>query len=211
MIRRTSRKYILEMVGKNPDWKILELGSGRDGWTCANTYCDIVDYKEFYKNKRFVQAEASDTPFVDKEFDFVVSTHVAEHVPNPKKYIKELMRISKRGYLEFPTPFFDNLVIGNGNPIPHGHLWWVTFDDDTQEIVFKPRIHIIEEVLTPANTTTLGPFFEDVMVTRLYWEDEIKMREEELVFTYVAGNSSPNRKVDLRGKQIPNRKWRINF
>ena len=43
---------MLKMVGDNPDWKILELGSGRDGWTCADTYCDIVDYKEYYKNKR---------------------------------------------------------------------------------------------------------------------------------------------------------------
>ena len=57
----------------------------------------------------------------------------------------------------------------------------------------------------------MGPFFEDVMVTRLYWEDQIKIREEELIFTYTTGNSSPNRKVDLRKKQIPNRRWRINF
>ena len=211
MIRRTSREYMIKMIKGNPNWNVLDLGCGTDGWKCANMYCDVVDCTKHYSEGVFVQSEGDKTPFADKEFDFVIATHIAEHVPDPKKFMAELMRISKRGYIETPTPFFDNLVVGNGNPIPHGHLWWVTFDDDTNEIVFKPRIHILSEVLTPGDTTTLTPFFEDVMVTRLYWEDDISIREEELIFTHIPGNSSPNRKLDLRNKEIPNKKWRINF
>ena len=211
MIRRTSREYMIKMIKGNPNWNVLDLGCGTDGWKCANMYCDIVDCAEHYPEGHFVQAPADETPFSDKEFDFVVATHVAEHVPDPKKFIKELMRISDRGYIEVPTPFFDNITVGNSNPPPHGHLWWITFDDDINEMVFKPRIHILEEAINPANTTALSPFFEDVMVTRLYWEDDIDIREEELIFTYIAGNSNPNRKLDLRNKEIPNKKWRINF
>ena len=208
MIKRTSRKYMLEIIKNNPDWSILDLGSGIQGWLCAKTYCDVTDCSEHYPEGDFVQAPADDTPFFDKEFDFVVATHVAEHVPNPEKFLKELMRISDRGYIEVPTPFFDNITQGNSNPPPHGHLWWVSFDDDANEIVFKPRIHILEEAISPANTTVLLPFFEDNMVTRLYWEKEIPFREEQLIFTHIIGNGDPDKRIDLRDKEIPKFRWR---
>ena len=109
---------MIKMIKGNPNWNVLDLGCGTDGWKCANMYCDVVDCTKHYSEGVFVQSEGDKTPFADKEFDFVIATHIAEHVPDPKKFMAELMRISKRGYIETPTPFFDNLVVGNGNPIP---------------------------------------------------------------------------------------------
>ena len=210
MIRRSSREHVIGMIKENPDWNVLDLGAGRDGFKVANVFADIMDYDEIYPDYRFVQTEASETPFEDKEFDFVVCTHVAEHVVDPIKFCKELARISKRGYLETPAPFFDNLVFGNSNPLPHGHVWWVTFDDDKMEMIFKPRIAILEEMIRPEDTTFLVTFFEDSMVTRLYWEDSIEVSVKDPVFYYVSGNSTPKKVVDLTGKDIPSlRKWRM--
>jgi len=210
MIRRSTREHVLEMVESNKDWDVMDLGCGSDGIKLANNYADIENYVSDYPNNRFVQTEASETPFEDKEFDFVFSLHIAEHVSDPYKFCKELTRISKRGFIEVPTPFFDNLVVGNSNPPPHGHVWWVTFDDIKNEMVFKPRLSIVDEMAIPADTTFLIPFFRDSMVLELYWEDTIELRQEESYFSYTAGNSDPPKVIDLRDKKIPNnlRKWR---
>ena len=37
------------------------------------------------------------TPYDDKEFDFVYCSHVLEHVSEPARACEELMRIGKRG------------------------------------------------------------------------------------------------------------------
>ena len=47
----------------------------------------------------------------DKEFDYVVLSHVLEHVQNIKEFTSEVERIAKAGYIELPTKLADNLVI----------------------------------------------------------------------------------------------------
>ena len=196
-MRRASRKYILDLFKKNPNWSILDLGGGSDAFTSATTVFDIEDYSSLYTTKRFVQGEACSTPFDDKEFDFVTACHIIEHVKDPKAFCGELMRIGKRGYIEFPTPFFDNVVYGNSNPPPHGHVWWVTFDDDEQKMIFKPKVTVMPESVRPRDTTFLIPFFANSMVTGLLWEQDILFEVQKAVFTYSAGNSDPERVVDL--------------
>jgi SAM-dependent methyltransferase len=49
-------------------------------------------------------------PYPDKYFDYVIASHVIEHVPNPKKFLQEIFRVGGgRGYLEFPLPTYDYL------------------------------------------------------------------------------------------------------
>jgi hypothetical protein len=204
MIELSTRVHALNLVSENPDWKVLDLGSGADGVKVANTYADIENLKDNFPGKRFVQTEASTTPFEDKEFDFVFAIHIAEHVSDPFLFCSELTRIGKRGFIEVPTPFFDNLVVGNSNPPPHGHVWWITFDNIKKEIVFKQRYQIVQEMAVPADTTFLLPFFRDSMVTEMYWENTIELRKDESVFEWTSGNNSDSpRVVDLRGKTIP--------
>lgn len=42
-------------------------------------------------------ADASNLPYLDNEFDIVMTAHVLEHLPNPKKALKELKRVLKPG------------------------------------------------------------------------------------------------------------------
>jgi predicted SAM-dependent methyltransferase len=84
MIKRKSRAWVAKLMKQNSNWNILDLGGGPDAWEQAKTVLDYVDYSEKYKDRRFVQGDATNTPFKDKEFDFVICTHVIEHVVDPE-------------------------------------------------------------------------------------------------------------------------------
>ena len=65
-------------------------------------------------------------PFETNAFDYVICSHVLEHVPDVDCFVAELTRIASRGYLEFPTIYYDYLydfpehptyVFYNGNTI----------------------------------------------------------------------------------------------
>ncbi len=53
----------------------------------------------FYDGKQF--------PFRDKEFDYVICSHVLEHVEDVEYFLSELQRVARKGYLEFPTIYYD--------------------------------------------------------------------------------------------------------
>ena len=68
-------------------------------------------------------ADAADMPFADKVFDYVICSHVLEHVERPDAVIAELARVAKAGYIEVPEAASAKIV-----DFP-SHLWWVTLDD----------------------------------------------------------------------------------
>ena len=55
----------------------------------------------FYTGSRF--------PFEDNEFDYVICSHVVEHVPEVDIFIAEVCRVGRAGYLEYPTIYYDYL------------------------------------------------------------------------------------------------------
>lgn len=48
-------------------------------------------------------------PFADGEFDYVICSHVLEHVEDVDFFLAELCRVARRGYLEFPTIYYEYL------------------------------------------------------------------------------------------------------
>lgn len=120
MMKRTSRSHLLKILDEHPEWVILDIGCGKRAIDSATVCVDIYDHSSYYAdtNKHFVCSDACSTPFSDKEFDFVFASHIAEHVHTPNLFCAELQRIGKRGYIEVPTPLFDNLILNNHN----GHL-----------------------------------------------------------------------------------------
>ncbi len=76
-------------------------------------------------------ADAADMPFADKVFDYVVCSHVLEHVEHPDAVVAELTRVAKAGYIEVPEAASAKIV-----DFP-SHLWWVTLEDGT--VVFTAK------------------------------------------------------------------------
>ena len=169
LIKRTSKDYIQSILSKKPDWKILDIGCGYGANEFANTICDVQDLSKFYKDKNFIKLENKQLPFKDNEFDFVIASHVLEHVKDFKFFINELERVSKKGYIELPTKLEDNLVFENKND----HLWHMDFDDVNSKLLISNKLQYIEPILTVSMIQNLRENFKSSLVLELYWEDKI--------------------------------------
>mgnify|MGYP001480461092 FL=1 len=169
LIKRTSKNYIQTTLSKNSDWKILDIGCGYSANEFANTICDVQDLSKFYKDKNFIKLENKQLPFKDNEFDFVIASHVLEHVEDFKFFINELERVSKKGYIELPTKLEDNLVFENKKD----HLWHMDFDDVNSKLLISNKLQYIEPILTVSMIQNLRENFKASLVLELYWEDKI--------------------------------------
>jgi ubiquinone/menaquinone biosynthesis C-methylase UbiE len=48
-------------------------------------------------------------PFPDRSVDFGFSTHVLEHVPEPRRFLREVNRVCKKVFIEVPIDYSDNI------------------------------------------------------------------------------------------------------
>ena len=131
MLKRTSLNFVNNVLSKNPNWRILDIGCGYRPNKYANVIADTKDFSQFHKDKIFIKIKDKKLPFKDKEFDFVIASHVIEHVDDFEFFIKELERISSKGYIELPSRLGDNLVFENKKD----HIWWCVFDDINNQLI----------------------------------------------------------------------------
>ena len=169
MIKRTSKDYIQKILSENIDWKILDIGCGYTANKYANTICDVQDLSKFYKDKKFIKLENKKLPFENNQFDFVIASHVMEHVKDIKFFISELERVSKKGYIELPTKLEDNLVFENKKD----HLWHMDFDDVNLRLLISNKIQFFEPILTVSTLQKLRKNFKKSLILELYWENNI--------------------------------------
>ncbi|WP_139137160.1 class I SAM-dependent methyltransferase, partial [Vibrio splendidus] len=99
-------KKIITGLTQDKKVKVLEVG--------ANAHCKLREFipqadivftdineQPVPSDVTFIKADATDLPFSDDEFDFVVSTDVLEHVPLAlrEKFINECYRVSKTAFI----------------------------------------------------------------------------------------------------------------
>ena len=176
MIKRTSKKFIEETLSSKKDWNILDIGCGYNANKFSNVICDIQDLSNYYTNKKFVKLIEKKLPFENNEFDFVIASHVMEHVEDVNFFIKELERVSNKGYIELPTKLEDNLVFENKKD----HIWHMDFDDVENQLLISKKVQYFEPILTVASTKKLYEIFRTSLVLELQWEDSIDYKINEL-------------------------------
>ena len=169
MLKRTSITHVNSILEKNLNWKILDIGCGYRANKNASIIADIQDFSDFYKEKKFVKIEGKNLPFKDKEFDFVIASHVIEHIDNFEFFIKELERISSKGYIELPSRLGDNLVF----EIKNDHIWWFCFDDVTNQLIASKKNQLIDPFITVSTAKLLEEIFRESLVVELAWEEKI--------------------------------------
>jgi ubiquinone/menaquinone biosynthesis C-methylase UbiE len=170
LIRRSSKKSVETLLQENTSWKVLDIGCGYTAHKNANVVCDVQDLSSVYKEKDFVKLTSNILPFKDKEFDFVIASHVIEHVKDVEIFIKELQRVSSKGYIELPTKLEDNLVFENKKD----HLWHMEFDDDKNQLIISKKTQFLEPVLTVSSAKKFLKYFRQSLVLELFWENSIE-------------------------------------
>ena len=172
MLKRTTINFVNNILSKNPNWKILDIGCGYRANKYASIIADVKDFSEFYKNKKFVKINGKKLPFKDKEFDFVIASHVIEHVEDFDFFFKEMERISSRGYIELPTRLGDNLVFENMKD----HIWWFIFDDINNQLVVSRKNQLIEPFISVSIAKKFEEIFRESLVLEIEWNKEIEYK-----------------------------------
>ena len=172
MLNRTTINFVNNTLSKNPNWKILDIGCGYRANKHASVLADVQDLSDFYKEKTFIKINEKKLPFKDKEFDFVIASHVIEHVEDFEFFLKELERISTKGYIELPTRLGDNLVFENKTD----HIWWFTYDDNNNLITASKRNQLIDPFITVSMAKIFEKIFRESLVIELAWEEIIEYK-----------------------------------
>jgi len=130
--------------------------------------------------QKIVYYDGGEFPFHDKEFDYVICSHVLEHVPEADldQFIREIQRVGKRGFIEYPTIFYELL---NYQDV---HLWLMSFRDDTilflNKNIFKSNfIHkIVREMFYGKDKYMAESYtrYRDLFFNAFEWEKTINYR-----------------------------------
>jgi ubiquinone/menaquinone biosynthesis C-methylase UbiE len=99
---------------------VLEIGPGSTPYHRSNVFLEMKWEDETIQKaqrgelkgnlnseKTIVYYDGTVFPFQNHEFDYVICSHVIEHVPNVDLFLSELFRIAKKGYIEYPTIYFE--------------------------------------------------------------------------------------------------------
>ena len=172
MLKRTSIESINKKLKENPNWNILDIGCGYTANQHASTVADVQDLSNFYKNKNFIKINDKKLPFKDNEFDFVITSHVIEHVENFQFFINEIERIAKQGYIELPTRLGDNIVFENSKD----HIWWFVYDDVSNVLKVSKKNQILEPFVSVATAKKLESIFRESLVIEIYWNNKIDFK-----------------------------------
>lgn len=142
-----------------PEDKVLEIGPGSSPHPRSDAFLEL----EFRTNlerisqrggvleepnfgKRPVHYyDGGKFPFDDGQFDYVICSHVIEHVPDPPSFLDEVFRVGTgRGYLEYPLLTYEYLYDFDV------HLHFVKFDFEQRVLRYLPKrdtvLHEFSEV-----------------------------------------------------------------
>ena len=172
MLKRTSLKLIDKKLKENSHWNILDIGCGYTANQNATTVADVQDLSNFYKTKKFVRVTDKKLPFRNNEFDFVISSHVIEHVEDFQFFINEIQRITKQGYIELPTRLGDNIVFENLTD----HIWWFKYDEESNSLLVSKKNQILEPFVSVSTAKKLEAVFRESLIIEIYWKDKIDFK-----------------------------------
>jgi SAM-dependent methyltransferase len=99
--------------------RVLEIGPGtsphgRSNVLLEKKFDDDVEHAKqcggtpiARTDPRTVYYDGDRFPFSDGEFDYVICSHVIEHVDDVVKFFAEMFRVSRAGYLEYPLIYYE--------------------------------------------------------------------------------------------------------
>jgi SAM-dependent methyltransferase len=123
--------------------KVLEIGPGAGPHPRSDVFLELkLDSEEEYvkqfgqdkklqTEKEIVFYDGTKFPFTDKQFDYVICSHVLEHVPDVEYFLSEVFRVSRKGYFEYPLITYEYLF---NFDVHFNFLKW-----DGKKLVYKKK------------------------------------------------------------------------
>lgn len=164
---------------------VLEVGSGGRPFARSDVLVDMFldDNTErslvnLTLDRPLICANTEKLPFESSSFDFVLTSHMLEHLIYPERFLDEIQRVGRRGFLITPSEFCEKIMPS------HRHLWLISLDEDNT-LVLKQKKQVSDVGLPPIlhdvwlTDKEYRKFFKnrpDIFETRLYWEGSIKYR-----------------------------------
>lgn len=159
---------------------VLEVGSGGNPYARANVLLDAYEvtrerhWVPLKVDRPLVLGFVERLPFKDNAFDFVIASHVLEHSAQPEKFISELQRVAKAGYIEVPDAFMERI-----NPYTD-HRLEITCRNNKLIIKKKPArivehetVALYEHRVKPFLTREFIPKRPFAFHVRFYWNGKI--------------------------------------
>lgn len=131
-----------------PGDRVLEIGPGASPHPRSDVFLELAFESEDakvaqrgggqldadFRNRPVSHYDGHRFPFDDGEFDYVICSHVVEHVDEPQAFMQEVFRVGQgRGYLEYPLIPYEYLYSFNV------HQHFVKFDFDRQLLMYLPK------------------------------------------------------------------------
>ncbi len=164
--------------------KVLEVGPGANPHPRSDVFLELrfEDDNERinqYGHRRPLRTEkpvvfydGESFPFADREFDYVICSHVMEHVPDVQAFASELFRVARRGYVEYPLAYYELLY----NVKAHLNLLKRVGDTlhfmpkcDTALAEFKPLQRLLAETFERGHTKLVDDL-PDLFIEGFEWD-----------------------------------------
>ena len=130
-----------------PSDLVLEIGPGSSPHPRSNAFLDLKftsdeekiaqrgDHNDAdYGGRTVYFYDGGDFPFSDDQFDYVICSHVLEHVPDPVIFMREVFRVGKgRGYIEYPLITYEYMYDFSV------HLNFVKFNIEQNILKYLPK------------------------------------------------------------------------
>lgn len=163
-----------------PEALVLEVGSGGNPYARANVLLDAYEetrerhWVPLKSDRPTVLGFVENLPFKDRAFDFVIASHVLEHSTDPARFLSELQRVAKAGYIEVPDAFMERI-----NPY-RDHRLEITMRQGKLVIRKKPQ-WVADEALVDLYSDRAKPFIAGSLIpshpfafhVRYYWNEHI--------------------------------------
>lgn len=160
---------------------VLEVGSGGNPYPRSNVLLDAYEetrerhWDTLVHDRPTVLSFGENLPFKDKAFDYVIAAHVLEHTPFPEKFLAELQRVARAGFIETPDAFMERI-----NPYKD-HRLEVTVRDEGLVIRKKPAwiydqdlVELYEKRAKAIITRETIPRHAAKFHMRFFWKEKIK-------------------------------------
>jgi len=208
--------------GINPNDHVLEIGPGATPYQRANVYLEkrFPTEKEAFEQRgkvnyldldNIVFYEKLPFPFRDKEFDYVICSHVLEHIPADEldMFISEMFRVAKKGYIEVPNVLYE--VINNQNV----HKWYIENIDNKLTFLYKNDEDLgslvdFFRVLFYKNPTNHLNFniYKEIFFEGFEWDDSFEYEINECKNQLVSQNFLNIKLEDLNNLEFKDKELR---